>query len=231
MRSLERQIMISFPRSWLKNTELTIKEQYRTVVEGALDGVCMIGGDYRFKYVNEKLAEIQGYSREELIGTDLRDYLDEESRTLLADRAAQRKEGIKLSAYFQLNIIHKDGEVKSAEVSARNIKDSKGDVNTIVILKDITERKKAERELNASKANFLNIVENSIDGIIVVDQQGKICFVNPVAESLFLRKKRELLGETFGFPLVTDEMIEINISRTNGENGLAEMRLREIEWE
>src|SRR4030042_1305673 len=203
MRSLERQIMISFPRSWLKNTELTIKEQYRTVVEGALDGICMIGGDYRFKDVNESLAEIQGCRREELIGTDLRDYLDEESRTLLADRAAQQKKGIKLSAYFQLNIIRKDGEVRSTEISARNIKDSKGDVNTIVILKDITERKKAERELNASKANFLNIVENSIDGVIVVDHQGYIHYVNPVAESLFLGKKAGHWGEMFGFPLVT----------------------------
>ncbi|MGZ3954916.1 MAG: PAS domain S-box protein, partial [Flavisolibacter sp.] len=332
------------------------EEKYRTVVEGALDGVCMIGGDYRFKYVNEKLAEIQGYSREELIGTDLRKYLDEESRTLLADRAAQRKEGIKLSAYFQLNIIRKDGEVKSTEISARNIKDSKGDVNTIVILKDITERKKAEeslrtsearyrsyieltgqigwtapaegmvddipawrkftgqsieevkgwgwlkalhpddvehtkqvwdkavetktnyeteyrirrydgvyrdfvargipvlkedrnirewvgtciditerknaeKELKASKANFLNIVENSIDGILVVDQQGKIHYVNPVAKSLFLGKKEELWGEMFGFPLVADEMVEIDIFRKNAEKGVAEMRAREIEWE
>ena len=207
------------------------EEKYRTVVEGALDGVCMIGVDYRFKYVNEKLAEIQGYSREELIGTDLRDYLDEESRTLLADRAAQRKEGIKLSAYFQLNIIHKDGEVKSAEISARNIKDSKGDVNTIVILKDISERKKAEKELKASKANFLNIVENSIDGVLVVDQQGRIHYVNPVAESLLLGKKGELWGETFGFPLVAAEMVEIDIFHKNAGKGVAEMRLREIEWE
>ena len=207
------------------------EEKYRTVVEGALDGVCMIGGDYRFKYVNEKLAEIQGYSREELIGRDLRDYLDEESRTLLADRAAQQKKGIKLSAYFQLNIIRKDGEVKSTEISARNIKDSKGDVNTIVILKDITERKKAERELKVSKANFLNIVENSIDGILVVDQQGKIHYVNPVAESLFLGKKGKLWGEMFGFPLVADEMVEIDIFRKNAGKGAAEMRLREIEWE
>ena len=181
--------------------------------------------------VNERLAKIQGYSREELIGTDLRDYLDEESRTLLADRAAQLKKGIKLSAYFQLNIIRKDGEVKSTEISARNIKDSKGDVNTIVILKDITERKKAEKELKASKANFLNIVENSIDGVLVVDQQGKIHYVNPVAQSLFLGKKGELWGEMFGFPLVANEMVEIDIFHKNAGKGVAEMRLREIEWE
>jgi PAS domain S-box-containing protein len=41
------------------------EEKYRTLVEGALDGICVIGGDYRLKYVNERLAKIQGYRREE----------------------------------------------------------------------------------------------------------------------------------------------------------------------
>jgi PAS domain S-box-containing protein len=123
------------------------EEKYRTVVEGAMDGVCVIGGDYRFKYVNEKLAEIQGYNREELIGTDFRDYLNEESKSFLADREAQRKKGIKLPPHFELTILRKDGGVKNAEISARSIKDSKGNANIIVILKDITERKKMEEQL------------------------------------------------------------------------------------
>ena len=46
------------------------EEKYRTVVESAIDGVCVVGGDYQFKYVNERLTEIMGYSQEELIGTD-----------------------------------------------------------------------------------------------------------------------------------------------------------------
>ncbi len=50
------------------------EEKYRTVVESAIDGVCVVGGDYQFKYVNERLTEILGYSQEELIGTDLRDF-------------------------------------------------------------------------------------------------------------------------------------------------------------
>lgn len=123
------------------------EERYRTVIEGTLDGVCVIDIDYRFKYVNEKLAEIQGYSREELIGKDFRDYINEESKALLADRDEQRKRGIKLSPHFELNIIRKDGGVRNAEISARAIKDSKGKVNIIVILKDITEKKRMEEQL------------------------------------------------------------------------------------
>jgi PAS domain S-box-containing protein len=123
------------------------EEKYRTVVESALDGVCVIGGDYRFKYVNEKFVEIQGYSREELIGRDFRDYLDEGSKEFLADREEQRRRGIKSSPRFESNIFRKDGEVRNVEISARAIKDSKGDMNTIVILKDITVKKKMEEQL------------------------------------------------------------------------------------
>ena len=123
------------------------EERYRTVVEYALDGVCMIGRDYRFKYVNEKLAEIQGYSRDELIGADLRNYLDEESKGLLADREDQQTRGLKPLPYFELNILRKDGGMRRVEANARNIKDSKGDVNTIAILKDITDKKRIEEQL------------------------------------------------------------------------------------
>jgi PAS domain S-box-containing protein len=127
------------------------EEKYRTVVEGAHDGICVIGIDYRFKYVNQKLTEIQGYSREELIGTDLRDYLDEESKAVLADREDKRKRGIRLSPHFELTILRKDGGVKNAEISARSIKDSKGDINIIVFLKDITDHKRAEEALQRSE--------------------------------------------------------------------------------
>lgn len=127
------------------------EEKYRIVVEGALDGVCVIGDDYRFKYVNEKLAAIQGYSRDELIGKDMRDYIDEESRNLIIKRENQIKRGIKVSRHFELNILRKDGEKRNVEISARRIKDSKGEANIIIILKDITEKKKMEEQLVQSE--------------------------------------------------------------------------------
>jgi PAS domain S-box-containing protein len=151
LRQVATALSSSIENSLLLNEIRESEEKYRTVIEGTLDGVCVIGIDYRFKYVNEKFTQILGYNREELIGTDLRDYHDKESKRLLADREDQRKKGIKLSPHFELNILRKDGGVRNAEISARSIKDSKGNVNLIVILKDITEKKRMEEQLLQSE--------------------------------------------------------------------------------
>ena len=147
LRQVATALSGSIENSLLLSEIRESEEKYRTVIEGVLDGVGVIGIDHQFKYVNEKLAEIHGYSREELIGTDLRNYLDEESRRVLTDRDEQRKRGKKLPPHFELNILRKDGEIRNGEISARTIRDSKGDMNIIVILKDVTEKKKMEEQL------------------------------------------------------------------------------------
>src|SRR4030067_3524665 len=84
------------------------EEKYRTVIEGAHDGICVIGKDNRFKYVNRREAELQGLTQEKLIGQDFRDFLDEPSKQIMADRFIQWGKGEKLSARFELNILRKD---------------------------------------------------------------------------------------------------------------------------
>ena len=123
------------------------EEKYRTVVEGAHDGICVIGKDNRFKYVNRRLVEIQGYAEEELIGMDFRDLLDEGSKQFMGDRFILWGKGEKLSPRFELNVFRKDGEVRNVEINARVMKDSKGDAQYVVFTKDITERKKMEEQL------------------------------------------------------------------------------------
>ena len=91
--------------------------------------------------------------------------------------------------------------------------------------------KQAEKALQASRASFHNIVQKSADGILVVDQRGIIRFVNQTLESLLRRKAEELMGELFGFPIVTSEALEVDIIRRGGETGVAEMRTVETEWE
>ena len=89
---------------------------------------------------------------------------------------------------------------------------------------------KIENELKASKASFHNIVEKSADGIVVVDRDGIVQFVNHAAEALFGRKAKELVGELFGFPVTGGEVIELDVVRHSREPGIAEMRVVETEW-
>ena len=123
------------------------EEKYRTVIEGAHDGICVIGKDNRFKYVNRREAELQGLPQEKLVGKDFRDFLDEASKQVMADRFIRRGEEEKLSPRFELNILRRNGEVRNVEINARVIKDSDGDINYVVFTKDITEKKKMEEQL------------------------------------------------------------------------------------
>jgi diguanylate cyclase (GGDEF)-like protein/PAS domain S-box-containing protein len=86
-------------------------------------------------------------------------------------------------------------------------------------------------ELRASEARFHNIVSTSTDGIVIVDNVGKILFVNPAAKSLFGRKADELLGEQFGFPIVAGETTELDIANREGKRTIAELRVVAAEWE
>ncbi len=53
--------------------------------------------------------------------------------------------------------------------------------------------KKTKAELKASEERFKNIIEKNADGIIVIDGDGIVHFINPASEALFgLEKKRYL---------------------------------------
>lgn len=123
------------------------EEKYRTVIEGAHDGICVIGKDNRIKYANKRLAEIQGYPQGELLGMDFRNFLDDKGKQLMAERYSRRQEGEKLSPRFELVVFRKDGEVRNVEINAKVIKISEEDINYIVFAKDITESKKMEEQL------------------------------------------------------------------------------------
>jgi signal transduction histidine kinase len=95
-----------------------------------------------------------------------------------------------------------------------------------------TELKQArQRELQASESRFRTMIEGNADGVVLVDEQGMIRFVNPAAEALFGRKKDELLGEIFGFPAVADKTTEMHIVRRHRKPVTVEMRVVETEWE
>jgi PAS domain S-box-containing protein len=147
LQQLSVGLAISIENSLLLDEIKASEERYRTVVEGAHDGVFVVGEDYRFRYVNERLAEIVGHPRDELIGMDFRKCLDEQSKQLMADRYVLRQRGDEVPSRYEFNILRKDGEIRNAEGSFTIVKDSKGRVNTIGFVKDITERKRMEEQL------------------------------------------------------------------------------------
>jgi signal transduction histidine kinase len=81
-------------------------------------------------------------------------------------------------------------------------------------------------------SSLRSIIERLPDGIVIVDTHGAIRFANPAAERLFDRSADDLVGTSFGFPVVVGETTEIDIvQRGGGGVVFAELRVVETEWE
>ncbi len=96
--------------------------------------------------------------------------------------------------------------------------------------KEIEYRKRAEESLVESESNFRNIIYKSIDGIVLVDKLGIVCFINPAAKSIFGWESEKITDNPFAFPLTLNESTEVEIRLEDGKTRTAEMRVVETVW-
>lgn len=85
-------------------------------------------------------------------------------------------------------------------------------------------------ELARARQSFSSIVDRSMDGILIVDDQGIVQFANPTSAALFGKPLDELVGTFLGLPVVNERPADVDIIRADGRIGIAEIRAQETEW-
>jgi len=84
--------------------------------------------------------------------------------------------------------------------------------------------------LQKNEYRLRKIIEENADSIIIVDKNGIVQFVNPIAERFFEREKKEFIGQHFSYP-TTPESNEITLTKKGGMIIIGEMNAVNIEWE
>jgi two-component system cell cycle sensor histidine kinase/response regulator CckA len=174
-----------------KKTEEALREseeKYRAIIENMQEGYHEVDIKGNFTFFNEAMCRILGYEREELLGMNNRQYADElNTRRVyqVYNRVYRTGEPVK---NFEWQIIRKDGDRRDIDVSISLIRDAEGHPTGFRgIVRDITERKRAEEKLHESKEQYRLLVENANDAIFIA-QDGVIKFPNT--------KTLEILGYT-----------------------------------
>ncbi|WP_103669231.1 PAS domain S-box protein [Pseudanabaena sp. BC1403] len=92
---------------------------------------------------------------------------------------------------------------------------------------DITDKSLSKSQVQALNQNkFSHLVSEVSDAFVVVDHEGVVRYVNQSAENLFGCKSEDIIGETFGLPVVAGESTDVDILN-RGSTTSAEMRVSE----
>ena len=155
------------------------EEKYRNILENIDDGYYEIDLAGNFTLVNDEISRHLLYTREELIGMNGRQYMEEESyQTLYRHYLELYRTGKRIQKYA-FEIIRKDGTRGFSEISVALIRDDKGNpVGFRGISRDITERRRMEERIRQSEERYRTIIEQIEDGYFETDLRGKFTFVN-----------------------------------------------------
>ncbi len=167
------------------------EEIYRTLVEQASDGIFIADAEGNYTEVNSRACEMLGYTRAEILQLKISDLLDpsELERTpLRLDELRQGK-----SLLTERTFIRKDKSIFPAEISAKMLPG--GQLQAIV--RDITERKRAEEQLHDSEERFRATFEQAAVGIAHVGTDGSWLRVNQRLCDIIGYTRDELSGLTF----------------------------------
>lgn len=131
-----------------KTAEVLLKaseEKYRALVNNIQDGVFIIQ-DNKLIFVNKALANITGYSVEEMTDLEFLPLISPEYRQLAEDRSRRRLAGETVNSEYEFDILHKDGSTRLTVNMNIGTFDFRGKTASLGTIKDITDKKRAEQD-------------------------------------------------------------------------------------
>ncbi len=131
-----------------KEAEQTLREseeKFRNLVEEMNDGYCVLQGS-RAVFANTRSAEMFGYTVEEVMGKPVQELLPPEIVSELWEMRARRQRGDAVPEQYEVAMVRKDGTSFTTELGIRIIEYS-GKPALSVVIRDVTERKRAEEEV------------------------------------------------------------------------------------
>ena len=153
------------------------QKNFSVLFNAADDGIFLLGMDGEIIEINAIAHKRLGYAKDEMIGKPIRDFDSAEFAAGVGDRINQINQNG--HAVFESAHRCKDGTIVPVEINSKLIH-LDGQPRILSIIRDITERKRAEQSLRESKTNLRCIMDNLPYMAWLKDTEGRYIAVNSV---------------------------------------------------
>ncbi|MBI4402567.1 MAG: PAS domain S-box protein [Deltaproteobacteria bacterium] len=201
-----------------KKLEQQLREQQaynRGLIESSVDGLITVDPSGTISDVNDRMCQMTGYNRAELIGTPFADYF---TQPLLATAGVQETLEKGVVTEYALTLISRTRRQLHVSFNASLFKDPFGNVRGIFAsARDITDRMRLEEQLREQQTYLRGLIESSVDGLITVDPDGFITDVNEQMCRMTGYQRTDLVGSSFKRYFTMPEYADAGVKRTFAE--------------
>ena len=187
----------------------------RGLIEASVDGLITVDPSGTISDVNDRMCQMTGYARGELVGTPFADYFTEPGRASAGVRETFDKGVV---TEYALTLISRTRRLLQVSFNASVFKDETGEVRGIFAsARDITDRVRLEEQLREQQTYLRGLIESSVDGLITVDPEGFITDVNEQLCRMSGYTRQELVGSVFKQYFTEPERADAGVKRTLAE--------------
>ena len=202
-----------------KKLEQQLRDQQaynRGLIESSVDGLITVDPAGTISDVNDRMCQMTGYMRTELIGAPFSDYFTEPER---AGAGVQQTFDQGVVTEYALTIISRSRRQLHVSFNASVFKDPEGNIKGIFAsARDITDRVRLEEQLREQQTYLRGLIESAIDGLITVDPEGFITDLNEQMCRMTGYSRDHLIGSLFKSYFTEPERADIGVRRTFAES-------------
>lgn len=174
-------------------TELASRDAlYRTIVETAHEGIAIFDGDLVIRFANPRLGSMVDYDIEELVGSSVRSLLYPDDVDGVRELVERRYQG-----FQEMRMRRRDGTTIWTLAASSPIPDDTGEVQSLVMFTDVTDRRAAELALLEHEDRFRRLFEYASVGIVRSGLDSMMLEVNPAMSRMLGYPADELVGRSF----------------------------------
>ncbi len=225
---LARSIRYARDRAQINNRLVDSEARYRLLFESNPEPMWVFGrDDTRFLAVNDATVKLLGYSRDELIGMSTLDIRPEDEKKRFLESYPQLRDGQMSGRMGVWSYQRKDGSVLHADVHAHPF-EYMGRPAYLALALDISGKFLAEAALEQKQQAFHQLLEDSRDALLVVDDIGNVHYANKSAEVMFHgRPEQSPIVLPHGGPV----RYETHLMLAPGERTELEVQRSPTEWD